>query len=92
MTNETISVAEAKKRLSELLGRVAFGGEEFTIARRGRPVARLVSIERDAPHLADVRGWLPDNDVFFDKIDRIVANRARNLPRVSKPRRSRREG
>jgi prevent-host-death family protein len=39
---ETINVAEAKARLSELLARVE-AGEEITIARAGKPIARLVA-------------------------------------------------
>jgi prevent-host-death family protein len=38
---DTVNVYEAKSRLSQLLARVE-GGEEITIARHGRPVARLV--------------------------------------------------
>lgn len=38
---ETINVAEAKSRLSELLSRV-LAGERFTIQRRERPVAVLI--------------------------------------------------
>lgn len=36
-----VGVFDAKTHLSELLERVA-AGEEFTITRRGQPVARLV--------------------------------------------------
>ncbi len=43
-----VGVFEAKTRLSELLERVA-AGEEFTITRRGQPVARLVAPGRLAP-------------------------------------------
>jgi prevent-host-death family protein len=43
-----ISVFEAKSHLSELLERVG-AGEEFTITRRGRPVARLVAAEGYCP-------------------------------------------
>ena len=38
---DTVSLADAKAHLSELLDRVA-GGEEVRITRRGKPVARLV--------------------------------------------------
>jgi len=38
-----IGAFEAKTRLSELLDRVE-AGEELVIARRGRPVARLVPV------------------------------------------------
>lgn len=37
---ESVNLADAKARLSELLDRVA-AGETITIARRGRPVAKL---------------------------------------------------
>lgn len=38
---DPINVAEAKAKLSELLARVE-AGEEITIARAGKPIARLV--------------------------------------------------
>jgi len=43
--SETVNVYEAKTRLSQLLARVE-EGEEITIARHGRPVARLVPHRR----------------------------------------------
>lgn len=39
----TVSVAEAKAHLSELLSRIE-AGEEVVITRRGRPVARLTAV------------------------------------------------
>ncbi len=39
---KTVPVSEAKTRLSELLAAVELG-EEVTITRRGRPVARIVA-------------------------------------------------
>jgi prevent-host-death family protein len=42
---ETVKVAEAKARLSEILARVE-EGREVLITRRGRPVARLSPVER----------------------------------------------
>ncbi|HEX6111738.1 MAG TPA: type II toxin-antitoxin system Phd/YefM family antitoxin [Geminicoccaceae bacterium] len=44
----TVNVHQAKTHLSRLLERVA-AGEEVIIARAGKPVARLVSIEREEP-------------------------------------------
>jgi len=35
MISKEVSVAEAKKHLSELLGRVAYGGERIMISKRG---------------------------------------------------------
>ncbi|TQE92782.1 MAG: type II toxin-antitoxin system prevent-host-death family antitoxin [Spiribacter salinus] len=40
----TVTVADAKAHLSELLGRIE-SGEEIVITRRGKPVARLTSLE-----------------------------------------------
>jgi prevent-host-death family protein len=83
-TAESVNVAEAKRRLSDLLGRVAYGGESVLITRRGRPMARLVPPEPpDAGEgLAEVRGWLADEDPFFDHVDRAVEGRARHRPRA----------
>ncbi len=39
--SESINIHEAKTQLSKLLSRVALG-EEFTIANRGVPVAKLI--------------------------------------------------
>jgi len=40
-----VSIHEAKTHLSRLLARVE-AGEEIVIARAGRPIARLVAVER----------------------------------------------
>lgn len=47
----TISLAEAKAHLSELLNRVE-AGEEIIITRHGRPVARVSPAERPKEALA----------------------------------------
>lgn len=78
-----LNVAEAKKQFSDLLGRVAYGGETIVITRRGRPLAKLAPLAvEESSHLADVRGWLDDEDPFFGEIDRIVAERPKHRPRV----------
>ena len=41
---DSVGAFDAKTHLSELLERVA-RGEEITITRRGRPIARLVPVE-----------------------------------------------
>lgn len=46
---QTIGSYEAKTRLPELLRQVA-QGEEFTITRRGVPVARIVGVEDSVEH------------------------------------------
>lgn len=52
-----VTVADAKAHLSELLCRVE-RGEEITITRRGKPVARLTAVEpvkQPIPSLAQFR-------------------------------------
>ena len=81
MAEEIHNVAEVKKHLSEFLGRVAFGNTRILITKRGKPMARLVPVETDDRHLGDAKGWLDDDDVFFDTIERIVSDRSRHHPR-----------
>jgi len=57
----TISVAEAKAHLSELLDRVE-AGEEVIITRRGKAIARLSSVvpaREPLGSLAELRSSLP---------------------------------
>jgi prevent-host-death family protein len=49
-----VGMHEAKTKLSQLVQR-AEAGEEIVIARRGKPVARLVPVS-EAASLASVRG------------------------------------
>lgn len=49
----------------------------------GKPMAKLVPQRtEEVPHLADVEGWLDDDDPFFGTIETIVEERSRHLPRV----------
>lgn len=82
MNEETINVAEAKKHFSELLGRVAYGKKHILITKRGKPMARLVPAEEADRHLSEAQGWLDDEDLFFDAIDRIVKDRLMHVPRL----------
>jgi prevent-host-death family protein len=89
-TMERFNVAEAKRRLSDLLGRVAYAGETIVITRRGRPMAKLVpALEGEPAGLAKLRGWLDEDDPFFAEIDGLVAARSHHLPRVLARRRKR---
>lgn len=64
---EQVNVQDAKTRLSELLSRVE-KGEEITIARAGKPVARLVAVDEPPPReLGFLKlGAIPDS--FFDPL------------------------
>jgi prevent-host-death family protein len=71
----TLSVAEARRRLAEVLGKVYYASEEFIIARKGKPVARIVpyvALATDHPRtLGDVKGWLDPKDNFFQALASI---------------------
>lgn len=41
----TLSIAEARNHLAEAINRVTYGGERVLFARRGKPVAALISAE-----------------------------------------------
>lgn len=88
-----VNVAEAKKHFSDLLGRVAYAGEAVLITRRGRPMAKLVPAS-DVPQRGSewqAKGWLDDDDPFFDIVADVVAQRARHRPRaLARARRTRR--
>lgn len=61
-----VNVQDAKTRLSELLARVE-QGEEVTIARGGKPIARLLPL---ADPGARALGFAPGHldDAFFDAL------------------------
>ncbi|HHN67469.1 MAG TPA: type II toxin-antitoxin system Phd/YefM family antitoxin [Thermopetrobacter sp.] len=69
---KTVNVHEAKAHLSEYLAAVE-RGEEIVIARRNKPVARLVAVEPDKPKkrrpfgLAKGMGHVPDD--FNEPLD-----------------------
>lgn len=39
-----ITTADARKKFSNIINRVAFGDESFVLTRRGEPIAALVSM------------------------------------------------
>ena len=77
--SKSVSVGEAKRSLSELMGRVVYRGERFVIERRGKPMVALVSaedlarLEQEAVSagglLAALGAWAE-----FDEIDDLVAD------------------
>lgn len=78
---ETLSVAEAKRRFSELIDRVQ-AGERFIIARRGKPAIALVQPHeasdgepRRPTGLLSLVGALADVEGFDEEIREIVRRR-----------------
>jgi len=83
---EMINVAEAKRRFSELIDRVA-AGERFVVARRGRPVLAVVPADAvGAPPnvhlgLAAFAGALADWPELDDVMADVVSSRAETRDR-----------
>ncbi len=79
-----ISAAEAKAHLSDLIARVAYGGEHYIIERRGKPMAGLVSVQElnrleeqppapkgDGDFLSLVGAW---GDIPDEELDALIAH------------------
>ena len=76
---QTVSVADAKARLSKILSQIE-NGAEVIITRRGRPVARLCSINR------------PRKPIDFKALDALRARqRGTGIPSAQLIRRMRDE-
>ena len=45
MTDDQVSIGQVKRDISELVNRVAFGGERIILTSRGKPKAALVSVQ-----------------------------------------------
>lgn len=64
----TVNIHEAKTNLSRLLAQ-AEDGEEVIIARNGKPVARLVSVQKRGKRQPDIfKGKIVIPDSFFDPL------------------------
>lgn len=71
---ETISVADTKAHLSELLNRVE-KGEEIVVTRRGKPVARLSPVKsrrKPFPSLAEFRSEIPPLKTTGSEVLRMI--------------------
>ena len=63
---QVVNLAKAKANLSKLVDRAA-AGEEVTIARAGKPIARLVPIpEQERRPFGIARHWKLPEDLFLE--------------------------
>lgn len=90
--SETVSMTDAKSRLSELVNRASKGQERFRIEERGKPVGAIVSAEdlarleeevASAPRqgLLAAAGILADVEEWDDILEEIYRQRAALFPR-----------
>jgi hypothetical protein len=47
-------------------------------------MTRLIHADEINKELRNAKGWLDNDDPFFDEIDRIVQDRTKHVPRVLK--------
>jgi prevent-host-death family protein len=69
-TRDSVGSAEFKARCLELIDRVRESHAEYVVTRHGRPVARLVPVERFSPaeFMGSMRGSVLGYDRPFDPI------------------------
>jgi len=67
---EIVNIHEAKTHLSKLLDRVS-RGEPFIIAKAGRPIAKIVSLESPQPDQARRLGFLTGEIEVPEDFDRM---------------------
>ena len=69
-----VNMHEAKSKLSQLVD-AALSGESVTIARAGRPVAKLVALSDsdEQPIFGALKGWDVDWEAF-DQADADIQN------------------
>jgi prevent-host-death family protein len=73
-----LSIGEARNKLADVINRVSYGGERIVFARRGKPVAALVSADdldalrrmEDAEDLRDAAKAL--NEYEHDKAGAVT--------------------
>jgi prevent-host-death family protein len=76
-----ISATEAARHFSELLNRVRYRGESFTVERSGKPVCEIIPPESRSFTVADLSRLLkslpvPDKK-FRASVDRIIREQQR---------------
>lgn len=86
-----VGISEAKASFSELVNRVAYGGERVVITKHGKPVVQMEAVEaseekdeeRQHPDhwIWRAAGLCADAPEFCDILDEIVADRQNWMPR-----------
>lgn len=76
MADKTVSIGEVKRDISELVNRVAYGGERIILTSRGKAKAALVSMEdyerltreREEQRLACWKAWAEESEQLSAEI------------------------
>ena len=81
--NKVLSVAEAKSRFSEYISKVAYAGKRYVIAKRGKPLVAIVSIEdlenieasRESDRISEIVGKWNGFEEIEDDINKAFSSR-----------------
>ena len=76
MADPQINIGRVKRDISELVNRVAYGGERIVLTSRGKPKAAIVSLEdynrliqlSGENNLARWQAWVTDSDRLANEI------------------------
>jgi prevent-host-death family protein len=79
----TVNIAEAKKRFSEILGKVVFGKETIVVTKRGKPMVEIIPFQKKRKHPGDMKGFLNNDDSFFEDIETF----RKQFPRMMRKKR-----
>jgi prevent-host-death family protein len=75
MSDATISIGQVKRDISELVNRVAYGGERIVLTSRGKPKAVLVSVEDyERLRTRDERSNLHQWQAWIARADQLSTN------------------
>ncbi len=85
----TVTTMDMRKRVGDILNRVALRGDEFLVERKGKPLAVMMSVEKAGSIRRAARlrlgEWLArPNAVKTDAEAMALANEARRATRKSK--------
>jgi prevent-host-death family protein len=76
MADTRVAIGQVKRDISELINRVAYGGERVILTSRGKPKAALVSMadyerlqrEQVDDRLAHWQAWVAESDRLADEV------------------------
>ena len=76
MTERHVSIGKVKRDISELVNRVAYGGERIVLTSRGKPKAVIVSLDdyerleriETQTALAEWQAWVTDSQALAAEI------------------------
>jgi prevent-host-death family protein len=81
--DKVVSIAEAKSHFSEYISKVAYAGEKYLIAKRGKPLVALVPIEdlknikinEEKKRLSEIIGKWENFEEIEDDINEVYSSR-----------------